>query len=75
MRLAQSLYCYRKSLSLSLRAAAKEIGVSYSVLDRFERGGEIEAGKWVKIVLWLLEPASQTQLDLIKNPKGHYAKK
>jgi transcriptional regulator with XRE-family HTH domain len=37
---------------VSVRALAKEIGISYTSLTRFERGTEVR--QWVKIFLWLL---------------------
>jgi transcriptional regulator with XRE-family HTH domain len=55
MRLCSALQAYRKSLGLSLRSAGKEMKISYSLLDRFERGGEISDSAFVKIMKWLLE--------------------
>jgi transcriptional regulator with XRE-family HTH domain len=73
MRLCQALYLYRETLNLSIRSASKEIGVSHSVLDRFERGGQVEARQWVKIFLWLVDEPTVAQMQLIKNPQGKYA--
>lgn len=44
----------RTLFRVSLRKAAREIGIQYSTLHRFERGEDIEASALLKILLWLL---------------------
>lgn len=43
----------RRMRGLSLRAAAKEIGISFSTVDRVESGKEIDTGTLVAVMRWL----------------------
>jgi ribosome-binding protein aMBF1 (putative translation factor) len=74
MRLCSALKFYRLANQLSLRTLAKEIGISYSVLDRFERGTEIESCAWVRIFLWLLARETRERLLNLKPTKKHASK-
>ena len=46
----------RRVRGLSLRAAAKEIGINFNVLYRFEQGGDIVLSNALAILRWLGPP-------------------
>ena len=43
----------RRSRGLSLRAAAKDMGLNFSTLNRFERGEDVVLSNAVTIMRWL----------------------
>lgn len=55
MNLQQLLVAYRQVHRLSVREAAKKIGVSYNALWRFENGKEINTKSLARILRWLFE--------------------
>jgi transcriptional regulator with XRE-family HTH domain len=54
MKLGLALSGYRDSRSLTVRALAKQIGVSHATLSRVERGYACDSGTLAKIMVWLL---------------------
>lgn len=46
----------RRARQLSIRGAAKEIGISYSVLSRFESGRGIHTRNAATILRWMGKP-------------------
>jgi transcriptional regulator with XRE-family HTH domain len=50
----QAVKAYRTQQGESLRGLAKVIGVSYSVLYRFESGKQIDGRHWARILRWLI---------------------
>lgn len=48
----------RRSRRLSQRAAATEIGVSFSTISRIETGGECSSVSLRAVLLWLDSPAT-----------------
>ncbi len=54
MKLTLALAAYRLVHKVSIRKLAKDIGVDYTVLWKFEQGRQIESKSWVKIMQWLL---------------------
>ena len=59
MMLARILKGYRLQEKMSLRKAARMIGVSHTILFRFESGGDIDSGAWCKIIEWVLSKGSK----------------
>lgn len=55
MNLQQLFVDYRKQRGLSLREAAKRIGISHSTLGRFEKGKELKTEQFAKIMTWLFQ--------------------
>lgn len=53
MRLAEMITEWRERNEYSLRQLAEEIGVSKTSLGRFEKGGNVDQGSFMKILLWL----------------------
>lgn len=43
---------HRRGMALSLRAAAKQLGFSYSTLSRLERGEKPDIDTFVKLCQW-----------------------
>lgn len=54
MRLARLLKSWRAVADLSIRDAAKEIGVSTPTLSRIERGEEMNGQTLAKILTWMM---------------------
>ena len=46
---------YRNSRKINVRDMARAIGINYSSLCKFERGGEIRGRQYSRILLWLLK--------------------
>ena len=59
MRLGKVLKSYRYFNGLSVRALAKNIGISYSSLNRIENGSECDSYILAKILVWLLKKSSR----------------
>jgi transcriptional regulator with XRE-family HTH domain len=53
--MAKILSAWRIEHELPLRKLAKDMGVEYNVLWRFERGKEIESKHLIKIMWWLFD--------------------
>lgn len=58
---------HRRGLGLSLRDAAKELGVSAATLSRVERGEKPDIDNFVKICLWA-GWAWKCDFFFVKNP-------
>ncbi len=54
MRLGMILLEWRTVNKLSVRAAAKELGLHYATLNRFERGENPDARTLAKVIFWML---------------------
>ncbi len=54
IRLCKVLSVYRLAGSIPLRDLAREIGIDYSVLSKFERGRSSKEATLAKIITWLL---------------------
>lgn len=54
MMLRKILVDYRNQHGISVREAAKVIGISAAALSRWENGRPISADNWKKILLWLM---------------------
>lgn len=54
MQLPHLIRAYEKMNKISTRKLAKEIGVDYTALYRFERGRNVQFRKFSKIMLWLV---------------------
>jgi transcriptional regulator with XRE-family HTH domain len=73
-RLCEVLRQFRWAARLELKAVAADIGISDSVLSRFERGENIAGESLIKIVRWLLSDAApavepQQSLLMIENQR------
>lgn len=55
LRLAKAAKAYRGANNLSLRQAAKEIGIPASTYYRFEEGDDLQGPTWIKILFWFLK--------------------
>lgn len=56
MKLGRMLLRYRQSKDLTIRALAKEIGVSFPTLCRIEHGHMADARTLIRILDWLTSP-------------------
>lgn len=45
--------CWRRIEDVSIREAAKQIGVSHGTLSRIERGDQMDAYTMMKLLTWL----------------------
>jgi len=57
-RLCSVIASWRWAARLELKTVAADIGISDSVLSRFERGENIAGESLIKIVRWLLSDAA-----------------
>lgn len=55
MRLANSLKAFRTARGVSARAQAREIGMPFSVYQRFEAGRRISQFHFASVIRWILE--------------------
>jgi DNA-binding XRE family transcriptional regulator len=53
--LRMAVLSYRNSRKINVRDMARAIGINYSSLCKFERGGEIRGRQYSRILLWLLK--------------------
>jgi hypothetical protein len=54
--LAELILAYRCLHHLSTRDLSKVIGVSHTALWRLEKGEEVSARQWVRVVMWCIQP-------------------
>lgn len=59
MRLGDVLRGWRLHREVGLRALAKEIGISYSTLSRFETGDNVDAETFAKVMMWLMQKSEK----------------
>lgn len=57
--LARAVRARRVTKGLSLRAAAKEIGISFATLDRIENGGNPYLPSLERVCAWLGQPVTR----------------
>lgn len=55
MKINALVRAYRLNEEITLRSLAKEIGVPFTTLARWERGGKVHESILVKILIWLLK--------------------
>lgn len=53
MNLGRIFVAYREYYRLSIRALAKEIGVSFSTVARIEKGEMYDLDTWRKVEKWM----------------------
>ncbi len=53
IKLCEILHSYRVAESIPLRELAREIGINYTVLAKFENGRATKEASLAKIVRWL----------------------
>lgn len=54
-KLGRALLLWRTSEGVSLRDMAAQIGISAATLSRYERGKDMNANNFVKLLAWLTE--------------------
>lgn len=59
MQLAKLLDAWMKLNGVSTRKLGKDLGVDYTVLHRFRKGGNASDLTLSKIIIWLLSPNSK----------------
>ena len=55
MNLSKAITSYRQQNKLSIRKAAKEMGINHQALWRLERGKNLRAPAWGKVMQWLFK--------------------
>ncbi len=58
--LGRVLYAWREKEGLTIREAAKIIGLSYSTLSRIENGMSVDGRTLKKLLIWLLQDDPDT---------------
>jgi DNA-binding XRE family transcriptional regulator len=64
MILGKAVFAYRSRWNLSVRAAAKLIGIPYKTLWFFEQGKEVHSSSLIKIITWTLNGDHNTTKSL-----------
>ncbi len=58
IKLCKILNSYRLAENIPLRDLAREIGIDYTVLAKFENGGATKEANLAKIIIWLFSETS-----------------
>ena len=66
--LGRVLYAWREKEGLTIREAAKMIGLSYSTLSRIENGMSVDGRTLKKLLIWLLQDDADTLFCVLSCP-------